>query len=189
MERAIAESTETVATALPEWRNRPIILVGLMGSGKSAIGKRLAAALGRPFRDSDSEIEAAARMTIAEIFERFGEAHFRDGERRLVQRLLGEGPAVIATGGGAFQDPETRAAALARGLVVWLDADLDTLVARVGRRTTRPLLKDRDARAVLAELAEQRRPAYAQAHLHVKTGDGPHDEAVRRILALLGCAP
>jgi shikimate kinase len=186
MERAIAESAK--GAALPDWRERPIVLVGLMGSGKSAIGKRLAAALGRPFRDSDSEIEAAARMSIAEIFERFGEAHFRDGERRLVIRLLGEGRSVIATGGGAFEDPETRAAALARGLVIWLDAEIDTLVARVGRRTTRPLLKGRDPRTVLTELAARRGPAYAEAHLHIQTGDGPHEEAVNLILQRLGAA-
>lgn len=165
---------------------RPIVLVGLMGSGKSAIGKRLAAALGLPFVDSDAEIEAAARMPISEIFRRFGEAHFRDGERRVVARLLDGSRRVIATGGGAFVDPDTRRLALARAFVVWLDADLDTLVARVGRRGNRPLLEGRDPRTVLAELQALRAPAYAEAHLRIPTGAGPHEQTVAAILAALG---
>jgi shikimate kinase len=186
MDRAIADCEHPLVSAVPDWRDRPLVLVGLMGSGKSAIGKRLAVALSRPFRDSDTEIEAAAQLTIPEIFERFGEAHFRDGERRVVLRLLGEGASVIATGGGAFEDPETRSAALARGLVIWLDADLETLVSRVGRKPTRPLLKGRDPRQVLGELAVRRAPAYAQAHLRIRTGHGPHEEAVERILRAIG---
>lgn len=161
------------------------MLVGLMGSGKTSIGKRLAAALDLPFVDSDSEIETAARMPISEIFRRFGEAHFRDGERRVIARLLDGSRRVIATGGGAFVDPDTRRLARDRALVIWLDADLDTLVARVGRRNHRPLLEGRDARTVLAELMQRRAAAYAEAHLRIRTGNGPHEETVAAILAAL----
>ncbi len=164
------------------------MLVGMMGSGKSSIGKRLAAALDLPFVDSDAEIEAAARMSISEIFRQFGEAHFRDGERRVIARLLDGSRRVIATGGGAFVDPETRALALARAWVVWLDTDVDTLVARVGRRSHRPLLEGRDPRAVLAELQQRRAPAYAEAHFRLTTGSGPHEEAVAAIVAALARA-
>ena len=163
------------------WRGRPLLLVGHMGSGKSSIGRRLAASLGLPFRDSDEEIEAAAQMPVREIFARFGEPHFRDGERRVVARLIGEGPSVIATGGGAFMDEGTRALALERAIVVWLDADIDTLVARVSRRSTRPLLAGRDPRTVLEDLARTRNPAYAEAHLRIPCRNGPHEVTVRAI--------
>ncbi|WP_448579218.1 shikimate kinase [Thermaurantiacus sp.] len=176
-----AQSSPPEATR-PE---KPIVLVGHMGSGKTSIGKRLADALGLPFRDSDEEIEKAACMTVAEIFARFGEPHFRDGERRVVARLIAEGPGVIATGGGAFVDPQTRALALASGIVIWLDADLDTLVARVRRRSSRPLLVGRDPRHVLQELAGKRNPAYAQAHFRIPCTEGPHDATVRAILRAL----
>lgn len=177
-------------TGVAPWRDKPILLVGHMGSGKSSIGKRLAEALHLPFRDSDEEIESAARMPIREIFARFGEPHFRDGERRVIARLIGEGPAVIATGGGAFMDAETRALALGQAIVVWLDADLETLVARVGRRSTRPLLAGRNPRTVLEELAATRNPAYTQAHLRIACTDGPHETTVKAIrLALEGRAP
>jgi shikimate kinase len=169
----------------PAWASRPILLVGHMGSGKTSVGRRLAETLGWPFADSDAEIEAAARMPVTEIFARFGEPHFRDGERRVVARLLDGSPRVIASGGGAFVDEGTRTLALARATVVWLDTDLETLVARVARRSHRPLLKGRDARTVLAELMERRNPAYAQAHLRIATGNGPHDEAVAAILRAL----
>ncbi|WP_194744593.1 shikimate kinase [Thermaurantiacus tibetensis] len=179
-------ATERAAATGPAGAvRRPLVLVGMPGSGKSAIGRRLAAALDLPFVDSDAEIEAAAQMSISEIFARFGEPHFRDGERRVIARLLDGTPRVIATGGGAFQDPDTRALALARGFVVWLDADLDTLVARVGRRDHRPLLAGRDARAVLAALLAERAPAYRQAHLRVVSGDAPHEATVAAILAAL----
>ena len=167
------------------WRDRPILLVGHMGSGKSSVGRRLADQLGWPFVDSDAEIEAAARMSVREIFERLGEAQFRDGERRVIARLLDGPPRVIATGGGAFIDPGTRALALGRATVVWLDPPIETLVARVGRRATRPLLVGRDPRAVLEALALERNPAYAQAHLRVACGDGPHEQAVRAVRAAL----
>ncbi len=180
-----ATAGDAAPVPAPALALRPILLVGLMGSGKTSIGKRLAAALDLPFFDSDAEIETAARMTISEIFQRFGEAHFRDGERRVIARLLDGSRRVIASGGGAFVDPETRALARDRACVVWLDADLDTLVARVARRGHRPLLEGRDARTVLAELMEQRRPAYAEAHLRIPTGPVAHEETVAAILAAL----
>lgn len=173
-----------------DWRRRPIVLVGLMGSGKTTVGRRLAARLDCPFVDADAEIESAARMPIAEIFARFGEPHFRDGERRVIARLM-EGArgqdrlCVIATGGGAFVDPETRALILAEGTAVWLDAALETLVSRVSKRGHRPLLAGKDPRLVLAELMAARAPCYAQAHIHIVSADGPHDETVKAILDAL----
>src|SRR5215468_8121452 len=142
---------------------RAIVLVGLMGAGKSKIGRRLAARLGLPFFDSDPEIEAAAGETIEEIFTNRGEQVFRDGERRVIARLLAQPVHVLATGGGAFMDPATRAVIARRGISLWLRADLDILVARVSRRSNRPLLKSGDPRAILAELIERRYPVYAEA--------------------------
>lgn len=163
-------------------RDRSIVLVGLMGSGKSTIGRRLAQRLGMRFADADDEIERAAGMTISDIFARFGEAHFRDGERRVIARLLGENPMVLATGGGAFINDETRALILRDSLCIWLDADIATLVERVGRRSHRPLLKNRDPREVLHELAAVRNPIYAEAHLRISSASTPHDHTVRAIL-------
>ena len=164
-------------------RARPIVLVGLMGSGKSTIGRRLAQRLDMPFADADDEIERAAGMTISDIFARFGEAHFRDGERRVIERLMTTGePLVLATGGGAFMNDETRALILDRGLAVWLDADLDVLAARVSRRNTRPLLRGKDPLIVLRELAEQRNPVYALAPIRVNSSDAPHETTVRTIM-------
>ena len=157
---------------------RPVTLVGLMGSGKSSIGKRLAARLNLPFVDADTAIEEAAGMTISEMFERFGEAHFRDGERRVIARLIDGTPKVIATGGGAFMNDETRALILERTLSVWLDADVATLVDRVRRRGSRPLLKGKDPGAVLTALAAIRGPVYAQARIRVASKPGPHHETV-----------
>jgi shikimate kinase len=165
--------------------DRPIVLVGLMGAGKSTVGRRLARRLGLPFVDSDEEIERAADHKISEIFDRFGEASFRDGERRVVRRLVGGPPAVLATGGGAFIEPATRALILERCIAVWLDADVETLAERVQRRNVRPLLRDKDPLPLLRELAAARNPVYAQAHLHVRSGDGPHEAAVDRIVAAL----
>lgn len=164
---------------------RPIVLIGLMGVGKSTVGKRLAARLGLPFVDSDEEIEEVSGYTIAEMFERFGEASFRDGERRVVQRLIDGGPCVMATGGGVFINPDTRAVILARATAVWLDADVGVLAERVRRRDTRPLLRGQDAGEVLTRLAAERRPIYAEAHLHVRTEAVPHARAVDAILAAL----
>jgi shikimate kinase len=165
--------------------DRPIVLIGLMGVGKSTIGKRLATRLNLPFVDADREIETAADMTIAEIFERFGEAHFRDGERRVIARLIDGQPKVIATGGGAFMNEATRALILEQATAIWLDADIDVIAERVGRRSTRPLLKDRDPRVVLRELAAVRNPVYALAPLHVRSEPAPHDTTVDAILKAL----
>jgi shikimate kinase len=163
----------------------PIVLVGLMGAGKSTVGRRLARRLGLGFVDSDDEIERAAVHTIPEIFDRFGEASFRDGERRVLRRLIEDGPRVIATGGGAFMDPETRALILKRCLAVWLEADVDTLAARVARRGRRPLLAGTEPLPFLRELAAVRNPIYAEAHLRVASQSGPHERTVERILAAL----
>ena len=143
--------------------DRPLVLVGLMGTGKSTIGRRLANVLRRSFVDTDDEIERAADRTVSEIFEAHGEAYFRAGERRVIARLMEEGHGVIATGGGAFVDDETRALVLEKGLAIWLDCDLDTLVERTSRKNTRPLLKTGNPRDILFNLKEQRGPAYAQA--------------------------
>ena len=167
---------------------RPVTLVGLMGVGKTTIGRRLAARLDLPFLDADTEIEIASGMAVAEIFERFGEAHFRDGERRVIARLIDGAPKVIATGGGAFIDPGTRALILERTHAVWLDADIATLVDRVRRRDTRPLLKDKDPVEVLTGLAAVRNPIYAQAPIHVGSRRGPHAETVDTIVAALAAA-
>jgi len=167
---------------LVERLDRPIVLVGMMGVGKSTVGRKLATLLHVSFRDADDEIEEAAQMTVSEIFERFGEDYFRDGERRVIARLLDAGPSVIATGGGAFVQEETRKLILERGIAVWLDADVDTLVDRVGRKDTRPLLRDGDPREIVARLKAEREPAYAKAPIHVPSGGGPHSDAVARIV-------
>ena len=160
-----------------------------MGAGKTKIGRRLAARLNLPFFDSDTEIEAAAGETIEEIFRYRGEAAFRDGERRVIARLLAQPTHVLATGGGAFMDPVTRARIAERGVSIWLRADLDTLFARVSRRTNRPLLRQPDPRAVLAELIERRYPVYAEADIVVDSGEGPIEATTTRVIAALaGCA-
>ena len=166
--------------------DRPIVLVGLMGVGKSTIGRRLAQRLRLPFVDADAEIEAAAGMTISEIFERFGEPYFRDGERRVIARLIDGSRKVIATGGGAFMNEATRALILDQAIAVWLDADLDILAERVARRPTRPLLKGRNAREVLGELAAVRNPVYALAPIRVTSDPAPHDATVRAIMEAIG---
>jgi shikimate kinase len=168
------------------WNGGPIVLVGLMGVGKSTVGRRLGQRLRLPFVDADGEIELAAGMPIAEIFERFGEPYFRDGERRVIARLIDGSPKVIATGGGAFVNAETRTLILAQATAVWLDADLDILVDRVRRRDSRPLLKGRDPREVLADLARVRNPLYAQAHIRVLSNRAPHDVTVAAILKAIG---
>ena len=165
--------------------DRPIALVGLMGAGKSAVGRRLARKLDLPFVDADEEIERAAGLAISEIFERFGEPQFRDGERRVIARLARNGPCVIATGGGAFIHAETRALLLERCITVWLDAAIETLAERVGRSDHRPLLRGKDPRTVLAALAEQRNPAYAEAHLTVRSEAAPPDVTAEKVLAAL----
>ena len=165
---------------------RPVALIGLMGAGKSSVGHRLAARLGALFADSDAEVERAAGMTVAEIFAAYGEAGFRDGERRVIARLLDEGPQVLATGGGAWMQPETRAAIAARAVSVWLRADLDVLVARTAGRSHRPLLNRGDPREVLAGLIEARYPVYAEADITVDSlADQTHEAMAERIVEAL----
>jgi shikimate kinase len=164
---------------------KPIVLVGLMGAGKTTVGRRLAARLHLPFTDADDEIEKAAGFSIAEMFARYGEPAFRDGERRVIQRLMAGPTQVIATGGGAFVDPGTRALILARGIAIWLQADIDLLVERTARRGTRPLLADGNPRQILTDLLTIRTPAYQQAPIHVKSDRGPHDQSVEAIIAAL----
>jgi shikimate kinase len=162
--------------------DRPVVLVGLMGVGKSTVGKRLAAMLGRDFIDADDAIAEAARRTIPEIFATFGEAHFRDGERRVIARLIEEGHGVIATGGGAFVDPATRALVLEKGIAVWIDCDVDTLVERTSRRANRPLLKTGNPKEILTRLAAERAPFYAEAPIRVVSENGPHADTARAII-------
>ncbi len=170
----------------PIWSGQPIVLIGLMGVGKSTVGRRLAARLSLPFVDADGEIEAAAGMTIADIFEKFGEPYFRDGERRVIARLMDGKAKVIATGGGAFVNDETRALILAESLAIWLDAHPDVLIERVRRRDTRPLLRGRDPGDVLRDLAAARNPLYALAPLRIASNHSPHDVTVRAILKAIG---
>jgi len=165
--------------------DRPIVLVGMMGSGKSTVGRRLAKRLGLPFIDSDAEIEQAAGRSISDIFEEFGEDEFRSGERRVMARLLDGKPKIIATGGGAFLDDDTRARIKAEAISIWLDADLEVLAARTARRDTRPLLRGGDPREILERQAEERRPVYAQSDIHILSSDGPHSEVVDAILDAL----
>ncbi len=160
-------------------------MVGLMGAGKSSIGRRLASRLDLPFVDADSEIEAAAGCTIAEFFERHGEAAFRDGERRVIARLLDGPRKVLATGGGAFMDEDTREAIGRSGISVWLRADLETLVRRTSRRSDRPLLNNDDPAETLKNLMETRYPIYEQADIDVESDDGPPDQTVDRVVAAL----
>jgi shikimate kinase len=171
-----------VLAALVRRIDRPIALVGMMGVGKSSVGKRLAAALGVPFVDADDEIEQAAKLTIPEIFAQFGEAEFRDGERRVIARLIDGTPKVLATGGGAFVNSETRALMLDKAITVWLDSDIDTLLERVGRRSNRPLLQQGNPRETLTRLKQEREPYYAEAPIHVISGAGTHARAVAKVL-------
>jgi shikimate kinase len=168
--------------------DRPIVLVGMMGVGKSSVGKRLAALLHWPFIDADDEIEIAAQMTIPEIFAAHGEAYFRDGERRVIARLIQEGGGhkVIATGGGAFVNEETRALILDRAIAVWLDSDIETLLERTSRKENRPLLQQGDPREILTRLRNERAPTYGQAPIHVLSGNGPHSRTITRVLQGIG---
>ena len=171
-----------MTTAL-SWRTpMTVALVGLMGAGKSSIGRRLGQALGLPFIDADAEIEAAAGASIEEIFARDGEAAFRNGERRVIARLLDGPPQVLATGGGAFMDPSTRALIRRRAISIWLRADLETLLVRVARRGNRPLLKMGDPRAVLARLMAERYPIYAEADITVDTVEGPPEATLAKTI-------
>lgn len=165
--------------------DRPIVLVGLMGAGKSTVGRRLAKRLGLPFVDTDAAIEDAAGYSAAEVFERYGEADFRDGERRLVARLVDGEVRVIATGGGAYVDPRTRRLLNERAITVWLDAPVDVLADRTSRRDTRPLLRNDNPKGTLERLAKERGPAYAEAHIRVKSGNSAHGDVVDSILEAL----
>jgi len=178
-------ATPDAAALIAALGARSIVLVGMMGSGKSSIGRRLATRLAIPFVDADSEIEEAAGMTIAEIFERHGEPYFRAGEARVIARLLDHGPQVLATGGGAFMNRDTRAAIRAKGVSVWLKAELEVLLKRIKRRGDRPLLKTDDPAATLTALIGQRYPVYAEADLTVLSRDVPHDAIVDEIVASL----
>jgi shikimate kinase len=168
-----------------------IVLIGLMGAGKTAVGRRLANRLELPFIDADTEIELAAGATVSEIFAEHGEAYFRQGERKVIKRLLEAGPQVLATGGGAYMNPETRVAIKARGLSVWLKADLKVLLKRVGRRDSRPLLARGDPEKVMKRLIEERYPVYEEADVTVESRDVPHDVIVGAVIdalaAKLGC--
>jgi shikimate kinase len=172
-------------TDLAKRLDRPVVLVGLMGVGKSTVGRRLARRLGLSFVDSDSAIEDAAGYTPAEIFERYGEKDFRDGERRLVARLIEGEIRVIATGGGAYVDPRTRELLNERAITVWLDAPVDILTERTSRRDTRAQLRNGDPKATLERLLQERRPSYEEAHIHVRSGEGAHKEVVDAIIEAL----
>ncbi len=178
-----------VAAALA---GRSVVLVGMMGAGKTSVGKRLAAKLGLPFVDADAEIEAGAQLTIAEIFDRFGEAYFRDGERKVIARLLSSGQQVLATGGGAFMNAMTRQNISARGVSIWLKPDVEVLLARVRKKSNRPLLKTDDPERTLRRLLEERSSTYGLADITIESRDGPHDMvvdmALRRMAEALGCA-
>jgi shikimate kinase len=177
----IAPSVSDLAKSL----DRPVVLVGLMGVGKSTVGRRLAKRLGLSFVDSDSAIEDAAGYTAAEVFERYGEQDFRDGERRLVARLIEGDVRVIATGGGAYVDSRTRQLLNERAITVWLDAPVEILTERTSRRDTRAQLRNGDPKSILERLADERRPSYQEAHIHVKSGDGAHKDVVDAIIHAL----
>lgn len=169
--------------------NRSLVMVGLMGCGKTSVGRRLSVRLGLPFVDADEEIEAAAGKTISEIFADHGEAHFREGERKVIARLLKNGPQVLATGGGAFMNPETRENIKRAGISIWLKADLPVLMRRVMRRDNRPLLKTADPEARMRELMIERYPIYAEADLVAYSRDVPHEVIVEEIIDGLLAGP
>jgi shikimate kinase len=170
---------ETRPTQIP---NRTVVLIGMMGAGKSSIGRRLARRLGMTFVDADQEIESAAGCTIPDIFKLYGEAAFREGERKVIGRLLAGPPIILATGGGAFMDDVTRAQIKSQGISVWLRAELDILLERVSRRDDRPLLKQGDPKEILTKLIAERYPVYGLADIIVDSGDGPHELVVEAIV-------
>lgn len=163
----------------------PIVLVGLMGTGKSTVGRKLASLTGMSFIDADDAIAKAAQLSIPEIFERYGEDHFRDGERRVIARLLEEKHGVIATGGGAFINRQTRDLILESAIAVWIDCDIDVLVERTARKDTRPLLKNGDPREILMRLKSEREGFYAQAPIRVVSDDGPHLHTAKAIIGAI----
>jgi len=177
-ERQLAEIRQSLGS-------RSLVLIGLMGAGKSAVGRRLSSALNLPFTDADSEIEAAAGQSISEIFAEHGEDYFRTGERKVIARLLEGGPQVLATGGGAFMDPQTRITVKSKGISIWLKASLRVLMKRVGRRDNRPLLQVDNPEAVMKKLMSERNPVYAQADIVVESKEAPHEATVKAILDAL----
>src|ERR1700722_2128760 len=184
--KIVPEAPLSAAAILPRLGARSIVLVGMMGVGKSSIGRRVAARLGVPFVDADMEIEKAAGTSIADIFARHGEASFRSGEARVIARLLEDGPQVLATGGGAVMTPDTRAAIKAKGISIWLNADVDVLMRRISKRKNdRPMLQTADPVATLRQLLAEREPLYAQADLIVQSREAPHDAIVTEIVAAL----
>ena len=189
----LAACEETVAEILTRLGRRSVVFIGLMGAGKTAIGRKVAATLGLPFLDSDQEIEAVSRMSVPELFERYGEPEFRALEQRVIARLLDHGPQVLSTGGGAFMNAQTREAIAAAGVSVWLKADLDLLLERVSKKQNRPLLKSGDPRAVLERLMGERYPVYAGAAIVVKTREERKEviaqEVVEALRAHLGLHP
>jgi shikimate kinase len=180
--RSIAKDIDAVKRSL---NGRSIVLVGLMGAGKSTIGRRLAQKLGRECTDADAEIERAAGKTVPDIFRDHGEAYFRDGERKVIARLLESGPQVLATGGGAFMNEETRHNIARRGISVWLKADVDLLMMRVRRRDNRPLLKAEDPEEIMRQLIAQRYPVYGHADVTVESRDVPHNSIVSDVIRAL----
>ena len=179
-------ASENPADLLARLGSRSIVFVGLMGAGKTAIGRKVAAMLGLPFTDSDHEIESVSRMTIPDLFERYGEAEFRSLEHRVIVRVLESGSQVLSTGGGAFMNEQTRAAIAAYGLSVWLKADVDTLLDRVSKKQNRPLLKNADPRAVLEKLMMERYPVYALADVTVQTRDERKEVIAGEVIEALG---
>jgi shikimate kinase len=179
----VAASAEAAVAA--KLAGRSLVLVGMMGAGKSAIGRRLAVRIGLSFVDVDTEIETRAGMTISDYFDKYGEAAFRAGEVRVISRLLDQGPQVLATGGGAFMNPDTRAAIRAKAVSIWLKADFDVLFRRIKRRTDRPLLKAADPAQVLKRLLDEREPIYAEADETILSRDVAHDLIVDEIIAVL----
>jgi len=181
-----AATAASAATILAHLGRRSIVLIGMMGVGKSSVGRRLAARLGIPFVDADAEIEKAAGMSVADIFARHGEENFRSGEARVIARLLEGGPQVLATGGGAFMNVDTRDVIRAKGISVWLKAELDVLLRRVSkRRNERPLLQTADPAETLRVLLAEREPTYARADLIVQSHEAPHDAVVADLMAAL----
>lgn len=185
MKQQFRDNAETMDGLRAGLGMRSLVMVGLMGCGKSSVGRRLAMRLGVPFVDTDDEIERVAGKSINDIFADWGEAEFRNGERRVIARLLGEGPQVLATGGGAFINPETRANIKARGVSIWLRAELPLLMRRVAKRETRPLLKAGDPEAVMRGLMETRYPIYAEADLIVDSRDVAHEVIVTDVIEAL----
>ena len=175
-----------MAGLLARLGTRSVVFVGLMGAGKTAIGRKVAGMLGLPFTDSDHEIESVSRMTIPDLFERYGEAEFRSLEQRVIVRVLESGPQVLSTGGGAFMNAQTREAIEAYGLSVWLKADVDTLLDRVSKKQNRPLLKNADPRAVLERLMLERNPVYALADVTVATRDERKEVIAGEVIEAIG---